>query len=155
MRSGVGHHDPATEGIAEQGDFVEAEVRAHGVEIGHLRIHGLRRVGGHVLRSAGAALVVEDDQAMLGHLLPHIVHQHVGVGKAGPAVHGDDGQRGAARAIGQVRDIDLIRVDDTGGMRHRLRRQQGRSHETQENRAQIADGLRRQIGNLADKVSGA
>ena len=86
-----------------------------GPEVGYLGVHGLGSGGIEEGRGSGAALVVEDDLAVLGDLLPEVVLDHVDVGEAGAAVDGEDGGGFVRRAVGPVGDGDVGGGDVAGG----------------------------------------
>ena len=88
---GVGDDEEAAVGVAAEVNFIEVKMGADGVQIGDLGGGGLRSVGVEEGRGAGAALVVEDDLAVLGDALPEVVLDHVDVGEAGASVDGEDG----------------------------------------------------------------
>ena len=107
----VGHCEKSAVGVADQRELFECEIGADGFEISHLSFHGLRRVGLQMFGSAGATLVVEDDESRLGYFLPHVVLEHVDMREAGAAVHGDDGDGSVAPTEGFVTELDLLSGD--------------------------------------------
>ncbi len=65
VRGGVGHGEEAAVGVADEIEFLKAELGANGLHVGDLRVHSPRCVGLDVLGFAGAALIVEDDLAVV------------------------------------------------------------------------------------------
>ena len=79
-----------------------------------------KRASLHALGSAGAALVIQDDEAVFADALPEIVLHHVGVRESGAAVDGDDGKRRSFCAKSFIREVNLFSVRDAGGVRDGL-----------------------------------
>jgi hypothetical protein len=63
--AGISHGEKATVGIADEIELLEAELGANCLQIGDLRIHSPGCVGLDVFGFPGAALIVEDDLAMV------------------------------------------------------------------------------------------
>ncbi len=113
----VGDDEEAAVGVAAEIDFGEVEVVADGVEVGYLGVHGLRGGGVGEGRGSGAALVVEDDLAVLGEALPDVVLDHVDVGEAGASIDCEDGGCLLRCAVDPVGEVDVGGVDVAGGRR--------------------------------------
>ena len=121
VRGGVGHGEQAAVRVANEIEFLEAEFGANSLHVGDLGVHAEGCVRGDAFGFSGAALVIEDDLAIMREARPHIVLQHVDVRKAGTAVGDDNRRGGACRAKGLVSQIDVRRWDHTRTRRFLLR----------------------------------
>jgi len=73
-----------------------------------------------VSRGASTALVVKHNQPLPGDLLPHVIHQHVGMREARTAIHRNHGKRRAASTEGFISNIDGRHMHHAAGMGSRL-----------------------------------
>src|ERR1700678_3069930 len=117
----------------------------HCFKIGNLSVHLLRSAGMHARRHSRSALIIKDNLPPPRKPLPHIVLDHVFMGKSWPSVDGNYGCFRAWPAVHFKCQIDLWSGYDPGdwsrSLSSRKEREQADKDTLRENRLHPSEKL--------------